>query len=260
MNGKEMRDALKSGGVVYGTMLRLCKNIRWASTFAGMGFDYVIFDNEHSAYSRHEISELSWAFSQAGVTPIIRLPIPSSHYVTMALDGGAQGVFAPYCETVDQVKEVVGGAKWRPLKGELLKKALDTGEFPSEEVKERLGRSGQRNIVIIGIESVPALENLDAILEVDGIDVIFIGPNDMTTSMGIPNQTDHPDYQAMLGRVLEACKARGVALAVHMFDMDMTKEWIKKGMNFVLYGMDTGAIQKGYRSDFGELRAFGNDL
>ena len=260
MNGEEIRNVLKSGGVVYGTMLRLCKNIRWASTLKGAGFDYVIFDNEHSAYSRHEIAELSWAFGQAGIAPIIRLPIPSSHYVTIALDGGAQGIFAPYCETVEQVKEVVGAAKWRPLKGKLLKKALDTGEFPSEEVKQRLGRAGQRNIVIIGIESVPALENLEAILEVDGIDVIFVGPNDMTTSMGIINQTNHPDYQAALEKVLNACKAHGVALAVHMFDMEMTTKWMKKGMQFVLYGMDTGAIMKGYRSDFGELRAFGQNL
>ncbi|MDP6042277.1 MAG: aldolase/citrate lyase family protein, partial [Candidatus Latescibacteria bacterium] len=226
----------------------------------GAGFDYVIFDNEHSAYSRNQISELSWAFGQVGIVPIIRIPIPDAHYVTMALDGGAQGVFAPYCETVEQVKEVVGAAKLRPLKGEYLKRALDTGEFPSEESKVRLTRGGERSVVIIGIESVPALENLDAILEVDGIDVIFIGPSDMTTSMGIPGQTDHPRYQDVLGEVLAKCKARGVALAVHMFDTEMTTRWMQEGMQFVLFGMDTGAIVKGYRPDFETLRGFGDKL
>ena len=78
------------------------------------------------------------AFNYTGVVPIVRVPIPASHYVTMFLDAGAQGVLAPYCETVDEVKEVVGATKWRPLKGVLAKKAVDFGEFPSLETKEYL--------------------------------------------------------------------------------------------------------------------------
>ncbi len=260
MNGEELRGVLKSGGIVYGTMLGMCHNIRWAGVLGGLGFDYVIIDTEHAAFSRGELADLTWAFSRVGITPIVRVPIPSSHYVTMTLDGGAQGILAPYCETVEEVKEVVGAAKWRPLKGALLDKAVDTGEFPSEDVKQRLERSNRGNVVMIGIESVPALKNLEAILEIDGIDVIFIGPNDISTSMGITGQYDHPDFEAMLRRVISVCDAHQVAVAVHLFDTKLTTKWMKEGMRFVLHSMDTRAMREGYRHEFDELRTFGDDL
>jgi len=260
MNGQELRKTLKSGGIVYGTMLGLCHNPRWAGVLGGVGFDYVIIDNDHAAYSRGEVADLAWALRQAGVVPIVRVPIPSSHYVTMALDGDAQGILAPYCETVDQVKEVVGAARWRPLKGALLEKAMDTGEFPSDDVKQRLESGNSGNVVMIGIESVPALENLEAILEVDGIDVIFIGPNDMSTSMGITGQYDHPDFEAMLKRVISVCDAHQVAVAIHLFDTKLTSKWMKEGMRFVLHSMDTRAMREGFRHEFSELRIFGDKL
>ena len=260
MNGEELRRALKSGGIVYGTMLRLCHNPRWASVLAGLNFDYVIIDTEHAAFGRCELADLSWALLQAGVVPLVRIPVPSAQYVTMTLDGGAQGILAPYCETVEQVEEVVGAARWRPLKGALLDRAMDKGEFPSEEVKESLQRSNLGNLVIIGIESTPALENLEAILDVNGIDVIFIGPYDMSISMGIPGQFDHPDFEAMVRRVISLCNARQIAVTIHMSDPDVSAKWIREGVRFVLHGMEIRAMREGFRGEFDGLRAVGGSV
>ena len=112
--------------------------------------------------------------------------------MTMALDAGAQGILAPYCETVDEVKEVVGAAKWRPLKGELVRKAVDAGEFPSAATKDYLAARNANNVCIIGIESVPAIENLENILKVRDIDAIFVGPNDLSITLGIPGPVRPP--------------------------------------------------------------------
>ena len=105
-------------------------------------------------------------------------------------------------------KGVIGGAKWRPLKGALLDRALDTGEFPSDETREYLARANRNSIAIIGIESVPAIQNLEAILEVPGIDAVFVGPNDLAQSMrGKDNKP--PSGEAMaeaLQHVLKTCK------------------------------------------------------
>ena len=260
MNGEELRKALKSGDFVYGTMLGLCRNPRWAGVLSGTNLDYVIIDTEHSAFSRGEVADLSWALSRAGIAPIVRVPIPSSHYVTMALDGGAQGVLAPYCETLAQVKEVVGAARWRPLKGLSLDMAMDIGEFPSEETKQYLERINRSNVVMIGIESMPALGSLDEILKVDGIDVIFIGPNDLSISMGIPGQYTHPDFEATLKRVINTCSTRQVAVAIHLFDTKLTTKWMKEGARFVLHSMDTHTMREGFRREFDELKTFGGSL
>jgi len=260
MNGEELRKTLKNGGVVYGTMVGLCRNPRWASVFAGLNLDYVIVDTEHAAYSRSEVADFSWALSRAGITPIVRVPIPSSHYVTMALDGGAQGILAPYCENVSQVKEVVGAARWRPLKGILLDMAMEIGEFPSEETKRYLERINQNNVVMIGVESMPALTSLEDIISVYGVDVIFIGPNDLSISMGIPGQYTHSDFESALHRVIGICNANNVAVAIHLFDINLTTKWMKEGMRFVLHSMDTHAIREGFRKDFEELRKSGGSL
>jgi 2-keto-3-deoxy-L-rhamnonate aldolase RhmA len=259
MNSEELRKTLKDGGIVYGTMLGMSRNPRWAGVLAGTGLDYAIIDTEHAPFGRGEVADMAWALSKSGIVPIVRVPIPSSHYVTMALDGGAQGILAPYCESVAQVREVVGAARWRPLKGILLEMAMEIGELPSEDSKQYLERMNQNNIVIIGIESMPALMNLEDMLNVDGIDVIFIGPNDLSISMGIPGQYTSPEFETAVKRVISICDSRGIAVAIHLFDTELTEKWIKEGARFVLHTMDTQVMREGFKRDFEKIRAYGTD-
>ena len=154
MNGYELKQKVHSGGIVYGTMLSMSRNPRWTGPMSGFGLDYVIMDSEHSPRGRSEMADFIAAFSFSGVVPIVRIPIPDSHYVTMALDAGAHGILAPYCETVEEVKEVVAAAKWRPLKGAMVRHVMDRGEFPSQATKEYLEERNRNSVCIIGIESV----------------------------------------------------------------------------------------------------------
>ena len=135
MNGEELKVKVKSGGIVYGTMLSLSRNPRWTTIMSQFGLDYVVIDTEHSPRGRDDVADFLAAFNFSGVVPIVRIPVPDSHYVTMALDAGAQGVLAPYCETVEEVKEVVAAAKWRPLKGKLAKQVVERGQFPSDATR-----------------------------------------------------------------------------------------------------------------------------
>ncbi|HGE72691.1 TPA: hypothetical protein ENX78_17775 [Candidatus Poribacteria bacterium] len=255
MNSEELRKTIKDGGIVYGTMLSMARNPRWAGVLAGTGIDYAIIDTEHSPYSRSEVADMAWALSKSGIVPIVRVPIPSAHYVTMAIDGGAQGILAPYCENASQVKEVVGAAKWRPLKGILLDMAMEIKEFPSEDSKQYLEQINQNNIVMIGIESMPALMNLEDMLNIEGIDVVFIGPNDLSISMGIPGQYTNPEFETAVKRVISICDSHNIAVAIHLFDTDLTVKWIKEGVRFVLHTMDTQVMREGFRRDFERIRA-----
>ena len=144
MNGAELKETLKGGGRVYGTMISVSRNPRWIPVLDGVGLDYVIIDTEHNPRSRGELGDFLVMFNTIGVVPIVRIPIPDSHYVTMAVDAGAQGVLAPYCETVEQVREVVAAAKWRPLKGESVDRLVATGEHVSDATKAYLEARGQR--------------------------------------------------------------------------------------------------------------------
>ena len=260
LNGEQLKHKVSGGGIVYGTMISMGRNPGWGRTVGAFGLDYVIIDTEHAARSRSEVADYMAAFNYTGVVPIVRVPIPASHYVTMFLDAGAQGVLAPYCETVDEVKEVVAATKWKPLKGALARKAVDLGEFPSEETKEYLENRNRNNVCIIGIESVPAIENLESILEVDGIDAIFVGPNDLSITLGVPDQYDHPDYEAALREIIEKCRAADTPVLIHHQTVELTQKWLREGARFVLYSSDARTMHNGYRDEFGRIKEVGFEL
>ena len=260
MNGEQLRKKTSGGGIAYGTMLSMGRNPRWSQAISSFGLDYVIIDTEHAPRSRAEVADFLAAFTYSGVVPIVRIPIPASHYVTMYIDAGAQGVLAPYCETVDQVKEVVAAARWRPLKGALAEKAVETGELPSEATRAYLENRNKNNVCIIGIESVPAIENLENMLKVEGIDAIFVGPNDLTITLGIPDQYDHPDYEAALREIIAKSEAAGKPVLIHHQTVGLTQKWLREGARFVLYSSDARTMHNGYREEFGEIKSVGSEL
>lgn len=255
--GAELRQALRSGQTVYGTMLSLCRNPRWAEVLAGLGFDYVIVDTEHSPYGRSEVADLVAMLYRCGMVPIVRVYRPDPFLVAMALDAGAHGVLVPYCETVEEVKEVLGAARYRPLKGALGRRAREGGGLVNRETEEYLAGFNANSVVIIGIESVPAVENLEAILAAGDIDAIFIGPHDMTVSLGIPEQYDHPKMQETVRRVYRICESRNVPAGVHWWMLDQVTRSLAEGSRFILWSSDGVALAEGYRRDLELIRRGG---
>ena len=259
MNGAELKSTLKAGGRVFGTMISVSRNPRWIPVLGGVGLDYVVIDTEHNPRSRGELGDFLTMFNTIDVAPIVRIPIPDSHYVTMAVDAGAQGVLAPYCETVEEVREVVGAAKWRPLKGEAARRLMETGEQVSEDTRAYLEERNKNNIAIIGIESLAAVKNLESMLQVPGIDGIFVGPNDMSISLGIPDQYDRPEYRDTVKQVIDTSEAHGIPVLVHQQTPELSTYWIQQGARFILHGTDRRAMAEGFRADFSRLRDVAKD-
>ena len=260
MNGAELKAILKEGGRVFGTMLSVGRNPRWIPVLDGVGLDYVVIDTEHNPRSRGELGDFLTMFNTTGVVPIVRIPIPDSHYVTMAMDAGAQGVLAPYCETVDQVKEVVAAAKWRPLKGDAARRLIETGEHVSDSTKAYLENRNKNSVAIIGIESVAAVKNLPEMLKVPGIDGIFVGPNDMSISLGFPDQYDREEYQTTVKYVIDTAGAQGIAVLVHHQTPELSSFWINQGARFILHGTDRRALAEGFRTEFSRLRGVAKEM
>jgi 2-keto-3-deoxy-L-rhamnonate aldolase RhmA len=260
MNGEQLKNKTKEGKVVYGSMISMGRNPRWTSAISDLGLDYVVIDMEHAPRGRAEVADYLVAMQSIGVVPIVRIPIPDSHYATMALDAGAHGVLAPYCETVEEVREVIGACKWRPLKGVMVKRVVEEAVFPSEESRKYLENLNRNSVCIIGIESVPAIENLDKILDVNGIDAIFVGPNDLTISLGIPNQYDHPDYESALRQIIKSCENKNIPVLIHHQSVELTKKWLQEGAKFVLHSSDRRQMHQGYRNDFNAIQEFGSEI
>ncbi len=254
MDAIKLKRALKRGEHVFGFMSSAMASARWAGSLRGSTADYCIIDSEHGSRDRTEIQTLVRMLRASDVTPIVRIPVPKAEYVAMALDAGTAGILAPYCETVEQVEEVVATGKWHPLKGEYLTRAVRDNVFPSAETKKYLQRRHRESLVVIGIESEPAYENLESILEVGGIDGVFVGPNDMSTSLGIPDDYSNPKYRKVVKDIIKRCEARGIPVMVHQQTVDTSAAAIKLGSRFVLHATDAGMLQRAVAGELNELR------
>ena len=163
-------------------------------------------------------------------------------------------MLVPYCETVEEVQAVVATAKWHPLKGEYLIRAVRDGILPSDKAREYLEARHKESIVIIGIESVPGQQNLDAILDVGDIDGIFIGPNDMSTSLGIPDDYSNPEYIAVLKDIIAKADARGVPVMIHQQTIETSTTAINLGARFIMHSSDARLMQFAMQDHMNQLR------
>ncbi|MEM7407199.1 MAG: aldolase/citrate lyase family protein [Pseudomonadota bacterium] len=254
MTPTELKRTLKRGGHVFGCMLSGIASTRFEATLAGSTLDYAIIDSEHGSRDRTELQTLCGMLRHARVTPVVRVPVPKAEWVAMALDAGTAGVLVPYCEEIDDVRAVVATAKLHPLKGQYLRRAIATGEYPSRATKTYLQKRRKDNFIIIGIESQPAYENLDAILDVGDIDGIFIGPNDMSTSLGIPDDYDNPRYLEVIADIITRAEACGIPTMVHQQTIATSTRAIELGARFILHSTDMRMLQRIMQNEMNALR------
>src|SRR5690606_14580338 len=154
---------------------------------AGSGLDFVFIDTEHIALDREALSWMCQLYAQMNLAPLVRISEPNATLATMALDGGATGVVAPYVESAEQVRALVGAVKRRPIKGKRLQQLLN-GKPAEGTLKSYLQEHNANHVLVVNVESTPAIEALDEILAVPGLDAVLIGPHDLSCSLGIPEQ------------------------------------------------------------------------
>jgi 4-hydroxy-2-oxoheptanedioate aldolase len=254
MNGAQLREAMRNGDRVFGTMTSFVRNPRWAGVYGRLGFDYVIVDTEHSPTGRSEAADLAAAFAGAGICPIVRVPTTAPHATIEGLDAGFHGVLVPYCETPEEVRAVVRAARLRPLKGALHDRVRDGNLALNEATQAYLDARNANNVMIVGIESVAAIENLEAILDVGGIDAIFIGPNDLSITLGIPDQYTNPTFGEAVEYIINTAQARGIPAGGHWFREELVQHWLDQGSRFILYSSDANALSEGYRASLNRFR------
>ena len=239
MNGSEIIECLRSGERVYGT-LTVSTSPMWPNVVKSLGLDYVFIDTEHIPIDRNQLSWMCLAYQNMDIAPIVRIPSPDPYLATMALDGGASGVIAPYIETVSQVIDLVGAVKNKPVKGSLLKDQLKDPNVFGSNLSKYIEDKNKNNVLIVNIESKAGIESLPEILTVEGLDGILIGPHDLSCSLGNPENYQMPEFILSVDEIIEKARNKGKGVGIHMIYEDIESEikWMKKGANIVLHGAD----------------------
>ncbi|MCK5207094.1 MAG: aldolase [Cyclobacteriaceae bacterium] len=232
----------------------------WAKIAAESNLDFVFLDTEHIPLDRSELSKMCRIYQAHGITPIVRIPKPDPYRASQVIDDGALGVIAPYLENMDQIKELVGATKYRPLKGEKLEAILNGKSEPSTELKTFLDQFNQGNLCIANIESIPAVERLDDLLCINGLDGVFIGPHDLSISMGIPEQYDHPEFIDTVKVIIQKARKYTLGVGIH-FSLDPQRQidWIKEGVNIVIHSSDMALFSQRLNEDMKKIRSASGD-
>jgi len=254
INATEFIDRLKRGKRLYGTAV-LSPSPLWLSAVKRAGADFVFIDTEHTPIDRTVLAQMCLTYKAYGLPPLVRIPSDDPQEARKVLDGGACGVLAPYIESPEQVRELVGAAKLRPLKGERLYAALEKQDSLEPELKDYLKDYNKTNFLLINIESVPAIERLDQILAEPGLDGVIIGPHDLSLSLGLPEQYRDPRFEDAVGQIIAKVRRKGLSVGIHFPpEADLQIKWAKAGANIILHSSDLALFQQKLNEDFKAIR------
>ncbi len=254
-------EKLKSGQRVYGTCITSTGPM-WPAVIKNTGIDFVFIDTEHIPLNRTDLAQLCQQFKARDITPIVRIPKPDPFLACQAIDGGAVGIVAPYLENRQQFLDLVGATKFRPLKGQVLAQYQTDGFQIPEHMKQYLAKYNHGNMCIANIESVPALEKLDELLSVPGLDAVFIGPHDLSVSMELPEQYDHPEFEKAVKYIIHTTRAKGLSVGIHFsLEPERQIQWIKEGANIIVHSFDIALFAQKLKQDLQVIRkSIGDDL
>lgn len=237
MTENTLRRKLMAGEAVSGVGVRFCTSVEMGALMKDCGYDFLFIDFEHSTFSMETVVNMSQAALTAGITPLVRIPEGEIAMGTRALDGGAWGLVLPHINTAADARKYVHHFKYPPL-----------GERSSGPPMPQLGFQSPAKVsdafnaqmlLVAMIETPEAVENAESIAAVEGIDILFIGTNDLTLTMGLRGDLLNPRVTEAYENVITACrKHKKIPGAGGIYDDAIIKRNIAMGMQFILSGGD----------------------
>ncbi len=219
------------------------------------GVDFVFIDSEHTPLGRETLAWISQACTALNLPPVIRIPCPDPYEACKVLDAGAAGIIAPYIETADQVRTLMGAVRYRPLKGARLQAALHDANSLETELCDYLDERNKDTILIANIESTPAIDNLDEILAVGALDSVLIGPHDLSCSLGIPEQYSHPSFIEAVSTIFRKARKHGCGAGLHWWKgVHDETAWAQAGANLIMHSTDITLVAQHLQSELNALR------
>jgi 2-keto-3-deoxy-L-rhamnonate aldolase RhmA len=239
-------EKLKNGATLVGTMLRLTKNSAVALVAKNAGLDFIMPDMEHSTYNFETLAAIARVARLSGVECFVRVSELSKSYVSGALDAGVTGVMVPMIETVEQAEKLVNWSKFMPIGGRGFGGVGDHSQFKAAKALEFMPEANKKVLTIAQIETALAIENIEKIAAVEGIDALLVGPNDLSNSLGVPGELFSDINLTAIRRTAKAAKDNGKIFGLHGPDK-MTEMLIEEnvGLTLIMSNHDVGLLQSG---------------
>ena len=233
------KERLVAGELSIGMGVKAVRGVEIARIMKTAGYDWLFIDLEHGPTSVETAYQISVAALDAGIAPIVRVPHGELALATRCLDGGALGIVIPHVDTADEARAMVEAFRYQPLGHRSIAGGYPQFGFAPTPAAQVTKEMNDATLVIAMIETPRAVENVDSIAAVPGIDVLLMGTNDLCMEMGMAGQLDNERLVAAIQAVLDACKRHGKWAGLGgIYGKELLKRYIDMGMQFILSGND----------------------
>jgi len=237
-----MADEKKFKKTMLGTLLSISAP-QVAEIIAMSGFDWVFIDMEHSGISLESVQN-AIQIMEGKILTIVRVPLNDEVWIKRTLDTGCDGIIVPMVNSADEARKVVQSSKYPPEGRRSV--GLARAHKYGASFKDYVENANRDLLIMVQCEHKDAVKNFDEILKVTGIDSVFIGPYDLSASMGLTGQISHPDVLKAIGLVKDKCRKAGMPYGIYSSDTDDMVSEIKTGCTFLLTGVDSNMLLNSY--------------
>lgn len=232
-----LREKLEARGAVLGTFLEIpCPAL--VELLGLAGFDFVVIDREHGAIDLKDTEDLIRASMSTDISAIVRVPVCDATNIRLPLDMGAEGLHVPQIESAGMARRAVCGSKFYPRGNRGLQPFVRSASYRSYGTTQYLEASNRDSLVVAQVEGGEGIKNLDAILAVDGIDVVFIGPYDLSQSLGLPGEVTHPKVQQAMADAAQRCHAASKWAGTFCDDAEAAIKYRELGFSYLTVSVD----------------------
>jgi 4-hydroxy-2-oxoheptanedioate aldolase len=236
-----LREQWAQGEVVFSLVLKL-RDPAVVELLGHCGFASVVIDQEHAALSEPAVESLIRAAQGMGMLPVVRVQENRGPMIGKALDLGAAAVVVPHVTTAADAERAVRAAKFHPAGERGVDPTVRAGGYSTRPPAAYYAESNRDTALFVQVEGMEGVRNLDAIAATPGLDGIFIGPYDLSQSMGIPGQVRHPDLRAHMHRVIEVCREHGLMVGTFAGTVEDVRHWLAAGIRYFWCGTDVGLL------------------
>jgi len=238
---KCLREKLRTGGVSIGSWMQI-PHPSIAEIMGQAGYDWVAVDMEHGSIGAHQLPDLFRALELGNTLPLVRVARAHAKDCKQALDAGAGGIIVPMIENAKQLVEVRDACRWPPagMRGVGFSRANLFGKHFDVYREE-----AQAPLLVAMIENISAVDSLKEILGVDGLDAILIGPYDLSASMGLTAQFDHPDFCKAMELIRGVAEEKSISVGVHIIEPSKVQlqNRLEEGYRFLAYSIDAVMLE-----------------
>jgi 2-keto-3-deoxy-L-rhamnonate aldolase RhmA len=250
-----IKEKLRAGGTVYGTSLGDWLSPELPVLLAAAGLDFFFIDTEHSPTDYGQIKGLCRTARSRGVTPLVRVTDNSPSLISRALDVGAMGIIVPRVNSAAEARTALDAMKFPPIGKRGYGLGSIVTDLKGNPAQDEIISANRETLAVMMIESREGLEAVDDIASLPGVDVLFIGPYDLSLSLGIIEQFENPVFWKAVDKIIKAARKANVAVGVQSGNTDFLMQVREMGAQFLICGSESSMLLESYRSTLSRMKA-----